>query len=157
MWTRNVATVVITIAAALLALTVSVARGANNAEQIVFSGQGLPPVSSEPFGFWVWCQNDQAGPSVGKSNYETDCNGALYFYDRGVVVHVTGEVSEPSEGTYVMDLESSDGSVSCTLTNSPPISSGPHNVVTASDCTVNGETVTGLVSNTAVVKATGPG
>ena len=131
-----------TIATAMFALVVSVAWAANNAEQIVFSGTGLPPISSEPFGFWVWCQNHQASPAVGHSNYETDFNGALYFYARKVVVHVTGEVSEPSEGMYMMDLDSSDGSVSCTLTNSPPVSSGPTNTVSASNCTVKGQTVT---------------
>src|SRR6266545_4602526 len=98
-------------AAALLALAVPVARAANNSEQIVFSGIGLPPVSSAPFGFWIWCQNEQAGPSEGRSHYETDCNGAMYFYALGVVTHVTGEVSEPSEGVYVMDVSSTDGSV----------------------------------------------
>jgi hypothetical protein len=46
--------------------------------------------------------------------------------------------------------------VSCTLTNTPPINQGPNNTVTASDCTVNGESVTGLVSTNAVVNATGP-
>lgn len=152
----KVSTLMATIAAAMLALVVSVAQAASNSEQVVFSGTGFPPVSSEPWGFWVWCQNEQAGPSVGHSRYETDCSGALYFYARNVVAHVTGEISEPEEGTYVMDLESLDGSVSCTLTNTPPINQGPNNTVTASDCTVNGESVTGLVSTNAVVNATGP-
>ncbi|HET9831964.1 MAG TPA: hypothetical protein VFP91_09650 [Vicinamibacterales bacterium] len=154
---RRISILAITIAAAVLALGVTVARAAGS-EQIVFSGTGFPPVSSEPWGFWVWCQNEQADPSVGHSKYETDCNGALYFYQRGVVVHVTGEVSEDEdvEGTYIMDLESVDGSVVCTLTNTPPILHGPHNTVSASDCTVNGESVSGLVSTNAVVNATGP-
>ena len=152
---RTLSILTLTIAAAVLALGVTVARAAGS-EQIVFSGTGFPTVSSEPWGFWVWCQNEQAEPSVGHSKYETDCNGALYFYDRGVVVHVTGEVSEPDEGVYVMDLESADGSVVCTLTNTPPINHGPHNTVSASACTVNGESVTGLVSTDAVVNATGP-
>jgi len=138
------------IAAAVLGLFVSVARAANNSEQVIFSG------TSEDFGFWVWCQAGQAGPSVGHSRHETDCNGALYFYQPGVVVHVIGEVSEPADEMYVMDLESTKGSVSCTLTNTPPITKGPTNTVTASDCVVNGEAVSGLQSTTAVVKATGP-
>ena len=154
---RKISILTITIAAAVLALGVTVARAAGS-EQIVFSGTGFPPVSSEPWGFWVWCQNEQADPSVGHSKYETDCNGALHFYDRGVVVHVTGEISEDElvEGMYVMDLESDDGSVICTLTNTPPILRGPRNTVSASNCTVNGKSVAGLLSTNAVVTATGP-
>ena len=127
---------------------------AGNSEQVVFSGIGLPPTSSEPFGFWVWCQNQQAASSRGR--YETDCNGALYFYQRGIVVHVTGEITELEEGVYVMDLQSSDGRVDCSLTNALPILHGPHNTVTADPCTVDGEDVAGLVSTNAVVNATGP-
>src|SRR5437773_12385550 len=93
-------------AAVLVAMPGDALHAARNSEQIVFSGIGLPPVSSEPFGFWVWCQNEQASPHA---RYETDCNGALYFYDRGIVVHVIGEVTEPSEGEYVMDLDTTDG------------------------------------------------
>ena len=141
-------------AAVLVALPGSAAQAAGNSEQVVFSGIGLPPTSSEPFGFWVWCQNQQAASSRGR--YETDCNGALYFYARGIVVHVTGEITELEEGVYVMDLQSSDGRVDCSLTNALPILHGPHNTVTADPCTVDGEDVAGLVSTNAVVNATGP-
>ena len=141
-------------AAVLVAIPVSAVQAAGNSEQVVFSGIGLPPTSSEPFGFWVWCQNQQAASSRGR--YETDCNGALYFYQRGIVVHVTGEITELEEGVYVMDLQSSDGRVDCTLTNALPILHGPHNTVTADPCTVDGEDVAGLVSTNAVVNATRP-
>ena len=143
-------------AAVLVAMPGSAVQAAQNSEQVVFSGTGFPTTSSEPWGFWVWCQNQQAGPSQGA--YETDCNGALYFYARGIVVHVTGEISESEleEGIYEMDLESRDGAVVCTLTNSLPILHGRHNTVTADPCTINGESVTGLVSTNAVVNATGP-
>ncbi len=141
-------------AAVLVAVPGSAVQAAANSEQVVFSGTGFPTTSSEPWGFWVWCQNEQAGPS--QEAYETDCNGALYFYARRIVVHVTGEISELDEGVYQMDLESSDGTVVCTLTNALPILHGPHNTVTADPCTINGETVTGLVSTNAVVNATGP-
>ena len=141
-------------AAVLVAIPVSAVQAAGNSEQVVFSGIGLPPTSSEPFGFWVWCQNQQAASSRGR--YETDCNGALYFYQRGIVVHVTGEITELEEGVYVMDLQSKDGRVDCTLTNALPILHGPHNTVTADPCTVDGEDVAGPVSTNAVVNATGP-
>jgi hypothetical protein len=141
-------------AAALVAMPSSAVQAAANSEQVVFSGIGLPPTSSEAFGFWVWCQNEEAAPSRGR--YETDCNGALYFYQRGIVVHVTGEISELEEGVYQMDLESRDGRVVCTLTNVPPILHGPHNTVTADPCTVDGVAVAGLTSTNAVVNATGP-
>jgi len=139
----------------LAALPATGLQAAANSEQIVFSGVGLPPVSSEPFGFWVWCQNEQAPNSEGHSRYETDCNGAMYFYARGVVRHVVGEVTEPDEGQYSMQVNSKDGSVVCTLVNVPPIESGPNNTVTA-ECTVNQVPVSGLESDDAVVNATGP-
>jgi hypothetical protein len=60
----------------------------------------------------VWCALDEAGA------YD-DCNGAMRFDDMGLTKHVDGEVSEPDEGEYVMDVSSSDASVDCTLTNTP--------------------------------------
>jgi hypothetical protein len=138
--------------AMILAAMPAAVPAANNAEQVVFSGIGLPPTSSEPFGFWIWCQNEQASPHA---KYETDCNGAMYFYARGVTAHVIGEITEPSEGVYVMTVNSTDLAVQCTLTNVPPIRSGPNNTVNA-QCTVNGESLNGLRSTSAVVHATGP-
>jgi len=137
-------------AAIFAALSATSAHAARNAEQVVFSGIGG---GSEPFGFWVWCQVEPSASSRGQ--YETDCNGAIYFYDRGIVEHVTGEVTEPSEGIYEMDVESRDGRVSCTLTNELPTLHGPHNTVGAA-CEVDGQQVTGLVSTSAVVNVTGP-
>ena len=152
---RPVAILLAAVAAAVLvAMPGSAVQAAGNSEQVVFSGVGEPPTNSEPFGFWVWCQNQQAASSRGR--YETDCSGAMYFYARGIVVHVTGEISELEEGVYEMDLESSDGKVVCTLTNTLPILHGPHNTVTADPCTVNGDDVAGLTSTNAVVNATGP-
>ena len=147
----RIATMVVTVI--LVAVPVATAQAARNSEQVIFSGIGLPPVSSEPFGFWIWCQNEQAPSSRGR--YETDCNGAVYFYARGIVTHVTGEIAEPTEGLYEMDVESKDGRVSCTLDNVPPITHGPSNTVTAA-CLVDGVLVTGLMSTDAVVTATGP-
>jgi hypothetical protein len=138
--------------AMVLAAIPAAAPAANNSEQVVFSGIGLPPTSSEPFGFWIWCQNQ---PASQHAAYDTDCNGAMYFYARGVTAHVTGEVTEPSEGTYNITVSSRDRNVQCMLTNVPPIQHGPHNTVIA-QCTVNGESLTGLRSTTAVVNATGP-
>jgi hypothetical protein len=140
-------------AAVLVAMPGSGVQAAGNSEQVVFSGIGLPPTSSEPFGFWIWCQNQQAASSRGR--YETDCNGAIYLYERGIVVHMVGEITEPSEGIYEMDVESNDGTISCTFTNVPPIRHGPNNTVTGT-CTINGVDVTGLTSANAVVNATGP-
>jgi hypothetical protein len=127
-------------------------QAANNSEQVVFSGIGSPPVSSEAFGLWVWCQNEPASPHA---RYETDCNGAIYLYARGIVAHVIGEITEPDEGEYVMDLETTDGTIACTLVNVPPIKRGPNNTVTAA-CAVNGIGITGLRTESAVVNATGP-
>ena len=135
----------------LLVVPAATSLAANNAEQVVFSGVGVPPVSSEPFGFWVWCQVE---PASTHSHYDTDCNGAIYFYARGITQHVIGEVSEPEEGIYVMELEAPRANVQCELSNAT-IVSGPHNTVIG-ECTINGEDVSGLRSNDAVVKVTGP-
>lgn len=144
-------------AAFLAALTVAACLpgtvgAANNAEQVVFSGVGVPPVSSEPFGFWVWCQVE---PASENSHYDTDCAGALYFYARGVTVHVSGEVTEPEEGVYAMDLESPRASLQCELSNETPIDSGPRNTVLG-ECSIAGSAVSGLMSTSAVVVVTGP-
>jgi hypothetical protein len=150
-------TVIRTALAASLACTLggipSLAQAASNSEQIIFSGIGVPPTSSEPFGFWVWCQAEQASSH---SHYETDCNGAMYFYARGITTHVTGEVSEPEEGVYVMDLDAPRAGLQCSLSNLQPIVSGPHNTVIG-ECTLNGQDISGLMSQDAVVIATGPG
>jgi hypothetical protein len=138
-------------AGVLLALPVTASLAANNAEQVVFSGVGVPPVSSEPFGFWVWCQVE---PASTHSHYDTDCEGALYFYARGITTHVSGEVSEPEEGIYLMELEATRTNVQCELSN-VTLLSGPNNTVIG-ECTINGEEVSGLRSNDAVVKVTGP-
>jgi hypothetical protein len=51
--------------------------------------------------------------------------------DLGLVRHVEGEVSEPDEDVYQMDVASTrDASVACTLVNTPPILHGPRNTVT---------------------------
>jgi len=127
-------------------------HAANNAEQVVFSGTGVPPVSSEPIGFWVWCQVE---PASEHSHYDTDCNGALYFYARGITVHVTGEVSEPEEGVYVMDLEAPRSALQCELSNEVPFTHGPNNTVLG-ECNIDGTVVSGLMSTSAVVVVTGP-
>ena len=137
---------------ALLAAPATTLQAANNAEQVVFSGVGVPPVSSEPFGFWVWCQVE---PASTHSRYDTDCNGAIYFYARGITKHVIGEVSEPEEGIYEMELETPRADVQCVLSNTTPIVKGPHNTVLG-ECTVNGGAVSGLRSDDAVVNVTGP-
>jgi hypothetical protein len=136
----------------LAVVPAAISQAANNAEQVVFSGVGVPPTSSEPFGFWVWCQVE---PASTHSHYDTDCNGAIYFYARGITQHVIGEVSEPEEGVYEMELETPRADVQCDLSNLTPIAHGPHNTVIG-ECTIGGETVSGLRSNDAVVNVTGP-
>ena len=75
----------------------------------------------------------------------------MRFDDLHLVKHVDGEVSEPDEDVYEMVVSSRDGSVVCTLTNSPPITHGHSNTVTIS-CSTPSETAT---STDAVVVATG--
>jgi hypothetical protein len=119
---------------------------ADGHEQVVFSGEGdgsFGGVETE-VGFWIWCALDESG------DYD-DCSGTIQFDDLHLTRHVEGEVSEPEEGVYVMDVASSDGSVVCTLTNDPPVEHGPHNTVTVTCSSPQGS----AVSTTAVVIATG--
>lgn len=139
------------IAAAVLLFAISAsAQGANNSEQVIFSGAGSFP-GVTPFGFWIWCEADSENP------YQGECNGAMYFYALGIVRHVAGMITEPEEHVYQMDVVSTrDDSVACTLVNTPPIVHGPHNTVTVT-CTAPSQ-VQGVqgTSTNAVVNVTGP-
>ena len=120
---------------------------AQGKEQVVFSGEAEGSVGE--VGFWIWCAVDPAG------SYD-DCNGALQFDDLHLTRHVEGEVAEIGEDVYQMDVESTrDDSVSCTLTNSPPITHGHTNTVDITCSSPSGS----ATSNDAVVvvKATAPG
>jgi hypothetical protein len=111
-------------------------------EQVVFSGEAEGSFEVE---FWIWCAVDESG------NYD-DCAGSVRFDDLQLVRHVEGEVTEPEEDVYRMDVSSTlDDAVSCTLTNSPPILHGPHNTVTV-DCSSPSGSATGT---DVVVVATG--
>jgi hypothetical protein len=125
---------------------------AASSEQIVFSGTGFSPSAGVPFGFWIWCQSDESS-----TPYAGECAGAMYFYSLRITKHVddVAPVAEPVDGKYVMTVASDDGSVSCTLSNDPPPTSGPRNTVRVS-CTAPTSFMDGVSTN-AVVKATGPG
>jgi hypothetical protein len=124
-------------------LTIGPAALAQGHEQVIFSGEAEG--SFGEVGFWIWCAVDESG------NYD-DCSGALAFDDLHLVRHVEGEVTEPDEDVYQMDVASTrDGSVACTLTNVPPITHGPTNSVDIS-CTVPSGTAT---ATDAVVVSTG--
>jgi len=134
---------------------------ANNQEQIIFSGAatgsfGTPSVAGLAY-FWIWCKNT-AGPNG--HTYSTDCEGSMSFPALGITKGVNGEdgITEPSEGTYVIHVQSrtdNGKSVDCTLTNVPPITSGPTNTVKVS-C-VSLLTLGSGITNSAVVISTGPG
>jgi hypothetical protein len=103
----------------LALLAIGPAAGAQGHEQVVFSGEAEGTLGE--VGFWIWCAVDESG------NYD-DCNGAMAFDDLKLVRHVEGEVAEVGDDVYQMDVASTrDDSVSCTLTNVPPISHGPSN------------------------------
>src|SRR5947207_1646055 len=94
--------------------------GAARHEQIVFSGEanGTFNGTNTDVGFWVWCAVDAAG------SYD-DCSGAIHFDDLMPSKHVDGDVSEQGDDAYLMDLTSADGTIDCSLSNTPPITSGP--------------------------------
>jgi hypothetical protein len=112
--------------------TASTASGEGH-EQIVFSGEAEGSLGEAEF--WIWCAVDPAG------GYD-DCNGAMRFDDLRLVRHVEGEVTEVDEGMYRMDVASTrDDSVACTLTNLPPITSGPTNTVMVSCSNPSGDAI----------------
>jgi hypothetical protein len=133
----------------------NLARAASS-EQIIFSDSGtgtgtfINPATGKsaqtPFGFWVWCEGDSTNP------YQGECNGAMYFYAFAITKHVAGSVSEVSAGTYLMSVASNDGSISCALTNVPPVKSGLSNTVKATCSAPSGSGT----DSKAVVKVTGP-
>jgi len=127
------------------------AAGANNSEQVVFSGVAFQnstfPLGT-PAGFWIWCESDSGNP------YVSNCAGAMYFYALGITKHVFGDdaVTEHADGTYTLAVHSADGSVTCWLTNFLPVRHGPANRVDVS-CSAPSGTAT---SPNAVVNVTGP-
>ena len=121
-------------------------------EQVVFSGTGSGTFqnTSTPVGFWIWCQATNTNPNA---PYVGNCNGAMYFYALNTVKHVMeGSINEVGEGQYQIVVLSSDKTVNCTLENSPPPVSGPHNTVTVSCSAPSGSGT----STSAVVNVTGP-
>jgi hypothetical protein len=127
----------------MLILVAVAPASAEGKEQVVFSGESEGSLGE--VGFWIWCAVDEAG------NYD-DCNGALAFDDLGFVRHVEGEVTEPEEDVYLMDVASTrDAAVACTLRNEPSITAGPTNTVDISCSTPTGSSST----DDAVVVVTG--
>ena len=144
--------VVVTVALAVaVSFGLAARAGAASSEQIVFSGIGFSPSANAPFGFWIWCESAESS-----NPYAGQCNGAMYFYTLGITKHVEDTVllQEPSEGQYLMTVASRDGSISCTLENDPPATSGPTNTVHVS-CSSPLSFTDGLSTN-AVVNVTGP-
>ena len=148
--------------AVLLAASLTASAQTASSSQVVFSGAGTGTFGgkSSPFGFWVWCESNSTNP------YFRLCNGAMYVYALSLTRSVRGRLSEfnPTTKTFVapgaggvesdifqMTVSSADGKIACTLTNTPPITSGPTNNVTAS-CSAP---VGGGSSKTSVVAETG--
>jgi len=124
-------------------------------EQVVFSGVGFADTGAwqSPVGFWIWCQAEGNGPY----GQDHECAGAMYVYAQGIVVGVDGEVTEEADETYTMSVASRKaGVLAATLHNlSDELNSGPNNSVEFTVTTAAG--VSSGVSNTAVVRVTGPG
>jgi hypothetical protein len=124
--------------------------GDHHSEQIIFSGEGTCG-SIGDFGFWIWSQDEDANSPV----YAGEAAGAIRIEGLLRENGVEGDVTEPVDGTYVIDVSSRDGSdtVVAELTFSGEPEHGPNNTVTVhftspEDCTVD-------VTN-AVVNVTGP-
>ena len=141
---------------ALFTISQPAVRASSASEQIIFSDSGTgfgnfvnpatKATSPTPFGFWIWCEGDSANP------YQGECSGAIYFYAFGITKGVKGTVSEPSDNTYMMSVASSDGVISCALTNVPPIT---HSLTNKVNMTCSSPAGSGADSK-AVVNVTGP-
>lgn len=127
---------------------------AQASQQIVFSGAGSgtftlgTTTKASPFGFWIWCEGASSNPYAGA------CNGAMYFYAFGITRPVDGSVSA-SSGAFTMSVHSPGPTFRCTLTNVPPVTTGPTNTVSAS-CTTPGALIGSGSSKNSVVRVTGP-
>ena len=135
----------------MVAAMSSSAAGANNSEQVIFSGvafQNSTFSRGSPAGFWIWCESDSGNP------YVLNCAGAMYFYALGITKGVFGHdaVTEHTDGTYTLAVHSADGSVNCWLTNFLPVRHGPANRVDVSCSAPSGS----ATSPNAVVNVTGP-
>lgn len=143
------AAVVVSMIAAMLWAAPGAGAQPNSAEQIVFSGIGFGTFAGTPtpFGFWIWCEDEEANGA-----YAGACAGSMYFYELGLVRGVFGEVSE-SEEIHTMDVQSADGSVDCALTQGAETTTkGPTNTVNATCAAPSG----GGTSTNAVVVVSGP-
>ena len=129
--------------------------------QVTFSGTGAanfvprnlhgempgppPPPSCQPkstqVGFQVRCLSDP----VNKTS--STCTGSLSFYGFNETRNVNGEITASQDGSYAMNLRSSDDDVNaCQLANVNPISSSLGNVVTMPGCGLNVEGCAGDLS-----------
>jgi hypothetical protein len=142
--------VVVAVALVLSVALAGTARAASNSEQVVFSGTATGTFGGVPsrVGFWIWCEAESDNPYVG------ECNGSMRFAALGLDKHVEDVVpiSEPTPDHYVMRVASSDGSINCTLSNTPPTKSGPAKTVQ----TVCAAPAGSATTNSAVVMETGP-
>jgi hypothetical protein len=125
--------------------------GDHHCEQIIMSGEGTCGSIGE-FGFWVWSQDPECN-----TPYAGEAAGSISLQDQKLTTGVEGEVTEPVDGTYVIEVDSrpedTSGPITATLTFSGEPEHGPHNTVTVhftspEDCTVE--------VTDAVVHVTGP-
>jgi hypothetical protein len=141
--------------ASAMAVMTSMPAGASDTPQVTFSATtatfDLSAGGTSHFGFWVWCD-------AGSISSYGDCRGSIYFYSLAPnSVPVTGSVQPLGGGAYRMTVTSPPsqgfpGGVSCTLTNTPPVTNGPANEVTATCATPAG---TGTTLNAVVAVSKG--
>ncbi len=122
---------------AIVAVIPLVSANSTGATQIVFSnnttgtGDWAAPGSDPHFGFWYWCQATSSNP------YGPDCSGSIYIYGIQFATVATVCISTASlkcvtnngGGSFTLIALGLNG-WKCTLTNTPPVTSGPSNTVT---------------------------
>ena len=158
---------------ALLVSFASYSIPQSNSGQVIFSKTGAQmtltgnsKASTTPFGFWIWCNGDAAGPANGGYQLAHACQGNMYFYGLQVNANpVLGQATEVADGVYSMHVvegtpaqlfsNTLNPSFSCTLTNVTPDGGDSVKVSCIFFSPLGGGTGTATTTGT-IVNITGP-
>ena len=124
MKSRRVSVAVLLFAFVVLATIAFAGPTSGPTTQVMFEGSGSGTFNAQTmqFGFSARC-------------YGANCVGALVLGGQNAAYYVTGTVSQVQQDTYMMSLStpqitSKAQHVSCSLVNTPPVTTGDTNTVT---------------------------
>jgi len=128
---------------------------AENAEQVIFSGEGFTNDGLYKVGFWIWCM-----PEANSPIYTGACRGSVLIHGQGPAAGVAGFIVENPDGTYVARVFSVNANTFLTAAAfhnvDPEPESGPSNLVQFGILTSDLVNKVGVSTNS-VVNVTGPG